>query len=149
MKELEIEFAQPNELDDIAALSKNFEQENCCNGIVADNKEFYADKKVAVAKIENHVVGYCYGKIEIKDKDTCMFKKGQKSFYIEEIYIEKEYRNKEIGRTIFSFIENYAKENGCDLIETTAVSKNYKSLLSFYIDKLNMEFWYAGMVKKL
>lgn len=149
MDNLIIEFAESGELNDIAELSKKFESEKCCNGIVADNKEFFSDKKVAVAKIDGSIVGYCYGTFEIKEKDSSKFKKGQKSFYIEELFVDKQFRNNEIGRTLFRFMENYAKENCCDLIETTAVSKNYKSILSFYIDKLDMEFWSAEIIKKL
>lgn len=149
MKNPRIEFAKNNELDLIAELSKKFEREKCCNGVVADDKYYFADKKVALAKIDGKTVGYCYGKFEIKEKDTSKCKKGQKSFYIEELYIDNPYRNNRIGQALFRFMENYAKENGCDFIETTAVSKNYKSLLSFYIDKADMEFWSAELIKKL
>lgn len=149
MKNLKIDFAQSGEIFDVAKLSAKFEREECCNGIVADNQDYFSDKKVAVAKIDNTIVGYCYGKFEIKEKDTSKFKKGQKSFYLEELYIDKSFRNQEIGRTLYRFIESYAIENGCDWIETTAVSKNYKSLLSFYIDVLGMEFWSAEMIKTL
>lgn len=149
MKNLKIEFAQSGEIFDVAKLSAKFEREECCNGIVADNQDYFSDKKVAVAKIDNTIVGYCYGKFEMKEKDTSKFKKGQKSFYLEELYIDKSFRNQEIGRTLYRFIESYAIENGCDWIETTAVSKNYKSLLSFYIDVLGMEFWSAEMIKTL
>ena len=78
-----------------------------------------------------------------------MCKKGQKSFYIEEIYIDKKYRNSGVGLKLFEFIENYAKQNNCDLLETTAVSKDYEKLLNFYIKKLNMNFWSANLIKKL
>lgn len=149
MNNLIIEFADTRDLDDVVTLSKKFEQEHCCNGIVADDKEFFSGIKVAVAKIGNLIVGYCYGKIETKEKGSSLFRKGQKAFYIEELYIDKSYRNKDIGQMLFLFMEKYAKENGCDFIETTAVSKNYKSLLSFYIDKMDMEFWYAELIKKL
>lgn len=149
MKNLKIEFAQSGEIFDVAKLSAKFEREECCNGIVADNQDYFSDKKVAVAKIDNTIVGYCYGKFELKEKDTSKFRKGQKSFYLEELYIDKSFRNQEIGRMLYRFIESYAIENGCDWIETTAVSKNYKSLLSFYIDILGMEFWSAEMIKTL
>lgn len=149
MINLKIKFAENSELEAIAKLSEKFEREKCCNGIVADDKDYFSDKKVAIAKVDDTVVGYCYGKFEIKEKSTSKFKKGDKSFYIEELYIDRPFRNNEIGRTLYRFMENYAKENGCDLIETTAVSKNYKSLLSFYIDQLDMEFWSAEIIKKL
>lgn len=146
---IKIEFAKEFEVDELVRLSKAFEQEKCCNGIIADDKDFFIKKKVAVAKIDTSIVGYCYGIFEIKTKDTSKYKKGQKSFYVEELYVDARHRNKEIGRKLFCFIERYAKENGCDFIETTAVSKDYKRLLSFYIDKLDMDFWSAEIIKKI
>lgn len=149
MENLNIGFAENGELDEVVRLGKKFESEKCCNGIIADDKEYFSDKKVVIAKLNDTVAGYCYGKFEIKQKDAGKFKKGQKIFYVEELYVDKPYRGEKIGHKLFSFVENYAKENGCEWIETTAVSKNYKALLSFYIDKLNMEFWSAEIIKKL
>lgn len=147
--EIIIEFAKEEDLSAIAALSKAFEEEQCCNGIVADKENFFATKKVVIAKVEEKLIGYCYGEEEIKQRNTTFFKKGQKSFYLEEIYIDKKYRNKKIGTKLFNFIENYAQKIGCEIIETTAVSKDYQKLLSFYIDKLNFNFWSASLIKKL
>ena len=147
--EITIDFAQIEELPKVVELSKKFELENCCNGIIADDLEFFKSQRVAVAKADNDIVGYCYGNISTKAKTTSFCKQGEKSFYIEEIYIEKKYRNKKIGLALFKFMENYAISNGCSLIETTAVSKDYLKLLSFYINKLDMKFLSASLFKKL
>lgn len=149
MEKVTIEFAKDNDFKQIEKLSKTFEEEKCCNGIVADNEEFFRSKNVAVARHNNNVIGYCYGKVEVKEKNTSFYKKGQKTFYIEEIYIDKNFRNLGVGQQLFDFIENYAKENACEFIETTAVSKDYEKLLSFYIKKLDMNFWSASLIKKI
>lgn len=144
-----IKFAEKEDIKAIVVLSKNFEEELCCNGIKADNEEFFKDKKIVVVKLNNEIVGYCYGNEEIKGRDTSFFKKGQKSFYLEEIYIKPEFRNKKLGDKMFSFIQDYAKSISCELLETTAVSKDYKKLLKFYIDKQDMQFWSANLIKKI
>lgn len=149
MENLKIVFAESRDLDDIVTLSHKFAQEKCCNGIVADEKENYSGKTLAAAKIGETIVGYCYGSIEVKERDAGRFRKGQKSFYVEELYVDGPHRNRGVGRALFRFMEHYAEENGCDYIETTAVSKNYKSLLSFYAEQLDMEFWSAEMIKKI
>lgn len=146
---IKIEFAKEEDLVVIASLSKEFEEEHCCNGIKADDVDYFKTKKVAVAKIDDEIVGYCYGVVETKEKDTSFYKKGEKSFYIEELYIAPNYRNINIGKKLFDFIETYAKSLGCKILETTAVSKDYKKLLRFYIEKNNMNFWSASLLKKI
>ena len=146
---IDINFAKKEDICDIVMLSNEFAKEQCCNGIKADDENYFASKKVVVAKVEGNVVGYCYGEVETKKKDTSFFKKWTKSFYLEEIYISPEFRNKDIGKLLFEFIENYAKQLKCKILETTAVSKDYKRLLNFYIEDNNMEFWSANLIKKL
>ena len=149
MSDIIICFADKKDSQDIAKLSFMFQEENCCNGIIADTKEYFETKKVAIAKVDEKIVAYCYGNIEITKRDCSMYKQNRKIFYVDEIYVQKEYRNRKIGQMLYDFIENFAKENDCEVIEVTAVSKNYKELLKFYIEKLNMEFWSASLVKKL
>lgn len=145
---VEIKFAEEQDFSCIAKLSKDFEDEQSCNGIKADAEGFFADKNIAVAKNGNKIVGYCYGSVETKERNGSFFKKGQKVFYIDEIYISPKFRSKNIGTKLFKFIENYAKSLGCEILETTAVSKDYKNLLKFYIDKMDMMFWSASLFKK-
>ena len=144
-----ISFAEKDDLCNIAKLSKNFEDEKCCYGIVSDSEEFFADKNVIVAKDDDTVIGYCYGSVSTKTRNTSFFTSGQQSFYIEEIYILKNYRNKQIGAKLFAFVEDYAKSLGCEILETTAVSKDYQRLFNFYINKMNMQFWSANLIKKI
>ena len=146
---IDIKFAQKKDINDIVKLSKKFEDEHCCNGIKADNEMFFATKKVVIAKIESEIVGYCYGEVEMKTKATSFFEKGIKFFYLEEIYVSPKFRKKGIGKLLFEFIENYAKSLKCEILETTAVSKDYKKLLKFYIESNNMQFWSANLIKKL
>lgn len=146
---IEIKFAEKQDFKQIAKLSQDFEKENCCNGIKADPAEFFIDKNVVVAKQDNKVIAYCYGVVEIKTKNTSIYKKGQKSFYIEEIFVEAKFRSKNVGKQLFEFIENYAKSLNCQILETTAVSKDYKKLFNFYINKMDMNFWSANLYKSL
>lgn len=147
--DIKIEFASKNELVFVEQLSKEFEAEQCCNGISADTKKELSKKNIIVAKVDGDIIGYCYGIIETKKRDTSFYKKGQKSFYIEEIYIKSKFRSQNIGAMLFDYMQNYAKSLKCELLETTAVSKDYKSLLNFYIEKMNMNFWSASLIKKI
>lgn len=147
--EFKIVVADKEDIKQVVKLSENFAEENCCNGIVKDDFKHFENFDVFVIKEANDVVGYGYGSFEIKNKTNSMYSKGQKSFYIEEIYILPDYRDLGLGKKLFAALEDYAKQNNCDIIETTAVSKDYKKLLDFYITKNNMQFWSASLIKKI
>ena len=144
-----IKIATKEQLKDVAKLSEMFANENCCNGIVADSKDYYLDKTVAVAVVNNEIVGYAYGKFETSKKNKSYVLKGEKIFYLEEMYILPEKRNLHIGEQLFNFLENYAQNQGASAIELNAVSKSYLKLLDFYINKLNMTFLSAYLYKKI
>lgn len=144
-----IKFAEKQDLKKVAELSKNFANEGCCNGIIADDEEYFIDKEVAIAVDGDNIVGYAYGEIEIAKKDKSYIKKDDKIFYLEEMYVDSSKRNMNIGKMLFEFLENEAKKNGASVIELNAVSKDYKKLLKFYLDDLNMNFLSAYLYKKL
>lgn len=146
---MEIRFASNKELNDVVKLNKMFAKENCCNGIINDDYQYYKDKEVAICVVENKIVGYCYGTIEEESSNRSYCEKGEKSYYIEEMYVEKLYRNKGIGKELFSYVENFYKDKGCSLIKLNAVSKDYKKLLELYIEELGMDFISAYLVKRV
>ena len=144
-----IRFFENNELTAIAKLSKAFANENCCNGIVADNVDYFRDKKVAVVIDNGEIIGYGYGTFDLSKKNKSYIRKNEKLFYIEEMYVVKNKRNLGVGIKLFQFLEDYAKTNGANIIELNAVSKDYNKLLNFYIKKLNMNFLSAYLYKKI
>lgn len=146
---MEICFAEKKDLKKVSELSKQFECENCCNGIIADNEEYFENKIVAICKIDNDIVGYVCGEVCVQQKNVSYSKQGDKFFELDEIYIVPNFRNKGIGKQMFEFFENYAKQNGCLSLRLNAVSKNYKSLLKFYIEYMQMNFHSAYLIKPL
>jgi GNAT superfamily N-acetyltransferase len=56
---------------------------------------------------------------------------GTDYLWINELYVEKEYRNKGIATEIFSFIETWTKQNGIKYI-ATMTSKENKVAIKFY-----------------
>ena len=148
MENLVVEFKNENDIDTLVKLSKTFENENICNGIVADDYDFFKKTDVAVARLNGEIVGYIHGRFEYKTENNKYFYVGQKTYYIEEVYVKKEYRSNGIGRELFKFIESYAKMEDCEYIEVTAVSKDYKKLLNFYTE-VGMDYWYSELHKKL
>ncbi|MBO7528100.1 MAG: GNAT family N-acetyltransferase [Clostridia bacterium] len=146
---MKIKFAQNQDLNNVAELSKMFASENCCNGIVADPKDYYLDKVIAIAIDDDQIVGYAYGNFEMAKKNKSYVNKDDKIFYLEEMYVVPSKRNLHLGEKLFNFLESYAKEQGAVVMELNAVSKNYLKLLNFYINKLNMSFLSAYLYKKI
>lgn len=130
-------------------MSNEFFKENICNGISPDSYEELLKEEVFVVEENKNIIGFAYGHFEICDTNKTYYKKGDKSFYIEVMYILKSFRNKGYGNLLHKHIEQFAKENGCSNIQVDAVSKNYKSLLKFYIEELDYNFWSAWLIKPL
>lgn len=146
---LEIRFSKKSESKILASLSKKFADENCCNNIIADSAEFFSGKKVAVALFNGQILGYCYGDIAEEVKKRSYAEVGDRYFDLDEIYVLPDFRNMKIGERLFKFVEDYAQKQGCKTIRLNAVSKSYNQLLKFYIDKLEMNFISAYLIKKL
>lgn len=149
MEEIKINFATHDECDNVALLSKQFADECCCSGVKAEKEEFYQDKKVIVASVNNLIVGYLYLEIEKEPKTTPYAKKGNNVLWIKELFVLPTFRKNGVGKLLFDFAENYAKENDCKTMRVNAVSKDYKKLLKFYIEKLGMDFCSALLIKNI
>ena len=50
---------------------------------------------------------------------------------------------------LFHDVEQAVKAAGIEFIMLSTATKNYKSILHFYIDELGMDFWSARLFKKL
>lgn len=146
---MEIMFAKKADLIFVARLSKQFENEGCCNGIVADDEKYFENKIVAICKVGEQIVGYVCGEVMVQQKNVSYSKQGDKHFELDEIYIAPNHRNKGYGKQMFAYMEDYAKKQGCKSLRLNAVSKNYQSLLKFYIEYMQMNFQSAYLVKQL
>lgn len=150
MKDVIIKFtASRNDIKQIVALSKEFEEENCCNGIVSDDIDYFKKEKVAAVKIGDAVIGYAYGYFDVAEKKSEFAEVGDKYYGIEEFYISRGYRNQGIGKKLFGFLAEYAQSQQCKSIRLNAVSKDYKRLLKFYVEELHMFFWSAYLTKPI
>ena len=79
---------------------------------------------------------------------TPIYPAGAKSFEIEELYVKPMYRSRGIGGKLFRYVEKEVS-GGVDVILLSTATKNYRSILHFYIDELGMEFWNARLFKKV
>lgn len=141
------------ELDDrnikaVIALSKEWESEDLTYGYCANNKNDLIGNDLFLAYFNNEIVGYLFGKCSVLNEAITPIDKGSKCFEINEIYVKEKYRSQGIGKALFEYTENYHKQN-VDYITLSTATKNYKSILNFYIEKMDMSFWSAKLFKKI
>ncbi len=92
--------------------------------------------------------GYLFGHISRSEKQSSVMPDGTSLFEVEEIYVVPEMRRRGIGKELFLYAENAVKGEAEFMMLSTAV-KNWQAIFRFYLDELGMEFWSAGLFKKL
>lgn len=133
---------------ELIAMSEEWEAENISHGY---RKNTYADlegNRVFFAEENGEVLGYLFGKKEKSEADTSVMPKDTAYFEVEELYVKPARRSQGIGSALFRFVEErIGSEVGYIMLGTA--TKNFRSILHFYVDELDMEFWSARLFKKL
>lgn len=90
---------------------------------------------VWVAEEKKQVVGYLFGIYEeIKDHKSMT---DRKSFYIDDLCVDKDFRKKGIGRQLYNYAKMVARTNGCYDITLNVWNLN-PGAIAFY-EKLGMQ----------
>ncbi len=136
-----------NTIKQLIDLSKKWQEEDCTWGIIANTEEDLKDP-LFVAEDNDNIVGYIFGHYYVVENKTSYIEIGCKCFMIDEIYVLPTYRNKGIGKELFKLMETHVK-NACEYITLSTATKNYKSILHFYVDELDMNFHSAFLIKEM
>ena len=64
------------------------------------------------------------------------------------LYVIPEKRSQGIGETMFRHVEDAVRSEAKYMILSTA-TKNWKAILHFYLDELDMQFWSARLFKEI
>ena len=134
-------------LAELIRLSEDWENENSCHGYRKNEKSDIEGNRIFLARSGDTVIGYLFGHAEKAVKSTSIMPAGTPCFEIEEIYIRPEYRSLGIGRRLFDFVEHTVTDE-VDYLTISTATKNWKAILHFYLDELDMDFWNARLYKK-
>ena len=93
-------------------------------------------------------MGYLLGKVCTAEKDSTVMKKGTSFFEVEELYVIPTRRSQGLGGALFRFVQEQARKETQYILLSTA-TKNWRAILRFYIEELDMEFWSARLFKKI
>ena len=131
------------DVDLILSLIKEIaDYENMLDEVIATKesiKESIFEKKqaeVMIAEFNGNPIGYV---LYFFNYSTFL---GRAGFYLEDIYIRKEYRGMGIGKEIFKVISKIAHENGCKRMEWSCLNWNTPSI-KFYksLGAVPMDGW--------
>lgn len=84
-----------------------------------------------VAEKNNQIVGYVNGIIKNKDNER-VFKRGEEYLMIENLYVQSEYRNNNVGGKLIKKILDNAKKNGISKYAVATDTRDMKTILRFY-----------------
>lgn len=130
-------------------LSADWEAENSTYGYRKNGPGDIEGNRIFLAEREGEVVGYLLGHAEQAEGSRSIMADGTWFFEVEELYVVPVLRSQGVGRRLFRYAEDRARESGCALLMLSTATKNYRSILHFYLDELGMEFWSARLFKRL
>ena len=133
-------------LEELILMSIDWEKEDSCHGYRHNQREDIEGNRIFLAKDEDEILGYLFGHEEIQEKASSVIEEGKKCFEVMEIYVKPQYRDKGIGRKLFEYMEGNVD---ADYLTLSTATKDYRSILRFYIEHLGMDFWSARLFKKV
>ena len=165
-------------LEQLIGLSVDWEAEESCHGYrkneradIEGNRVFIVEASDAETQAEavpgemttdggacasdkatpgGEVLAYLFGHAEAAENSSSIMPEGTPFFEVEELYVRPELRSQGIGRRLFAYAEEVLKkESACKFIMLSTATKNWKAILHFYLEELEMDFWNARLFKEI
>ena len=132
----------------LLALSRDWEAENSCYGYRANGREDLEGRRVFLAEDAGETVGYLFGHGYSSRKMSSIMPEGSRCFEVEELYVIPSRRSMGVGKALFAFAEETV-QGEADYITLSTATKNWRSILHFYVDEVGMEMWSSRLFRKL
>lgn len=142
-KELTLEV-----LETLLKMSADWAAENSCRGYYPNGESDIRGNRIFLAMDDGTPVGYLLGQVTRAERASSVMKENTPFFEVEELYIVPARRSQGLGGELFRFAEQCVKSEAEYILLSTA-TKNWRSILHFYIEELGMEFWNARLFKKI
>ncbi len=136
-------------LEKLIDMSGHWAEENSAYGYYKNERSDIERNRIFLAEHDGVLLGYLFGHCENAKRATSVMADGTPYFEIEELYVVPTHRSKGIGSALFRHAEQEVKNAGIQFLMLSTATKNYQSILRFYIEELGMEFWSARLFKQL
>ena len=143
-----INKVKQSDIKRLLELSLMWEKEDSCYGYRANTEDDLKGRYI-LAAYDDELIAYVFGKEEVQDKQTSVINKNMHYFEIEELYVHPSYRSRGIGKQLMESLEKELKKKGLKMMVLSTATKNWKAIMHFYIDEIDMNFWSARLYKHL
>ena len=126
--------------------SKLWEAEDSCYGYHANSEGDIEGRDIFVAYDGEKAAGYLFGIRTNAKENSQAIPAGTPIFEIEEIFVLPEYRSHGIGGMLFTECEKEISD--VEYFTLSTGTKNYKSIMHFYIEMMGMTFRSARLFKE-
>ncbi len=134
--------------EDLLAMSNRWETEGITFGYRANSVETLKNEDIFLANLGGQTVGYLLCHRYVQEEYSAAIPRGMGCLEIEDLYILPEYRSRGIGQALYQFaVDSYGET--VDYVTLSTATKDYRSILHFYIEELGMTFWSARLFKEV
>lgn len=134
-----------NTVGTLIELSKKWCEEDCSYGMAVNTEEDIRTP-LCVAVDNDEIVGYIFGHYYTAKSKTSYIDIGCNCFTVDELYVLPAYRSQGVGKELFRRMEQEV-EASCAYITLSTSTKDYKKILRFYVEELDMSFHNAFLIK--
>lgn len=135
-------------LETLTAFSEAWAAEDSCRGYRPNGRADIEGNRIFLAEEDGAAVGYLFGRVRRTERATSVMPEGTPCFEVEELYVVPEKRSRGIGTALFRFAED-AVRSEAEYVALSTATKNWKAILRFYLEELDMTFWSARLFKKI
>lgn len=147
MEEVVIRQAQDSDLPQVAAMTDRWEAEQITYGLRRDDLDFLRQYRCWVACRGDCVLGFCLGRVEAARNMNSILPDGLPYFELEELYVDKRYRDLGLGSRLFEKLEQVLRHEGVSKIMLSTATKDTDAMLRFYRDRHDMAVWSMRLFK--